>query len=203
MSKNNKLTTEMIQKIVVEYVTTDKKKETIAKKFNVSESTITVIVKRMELNKRKEAYNNEVLEKAIRKCSTRQSRVIYSAVGIIDKHVQRLARLQTENPNLILSSAEIRDVMAILQIISKEHRLDTNQPTDSTVSKVQVMFGDQYIPALKGQQQRSEIVDAEVVEPKPVEPPKQKFHPLAPKEPASEKEEITVEVDSSMIGGII
>lgn len=185
-TKNDECNRRMIEQIALDFVVNELPKREITKKYRVSDAIYSEIVRRMQLVRKRDTYRKNVLDKSLDRCATHQSKIIYKATDILNRHVEKLSQRQREQKNEILSSSEIRDVMGILAIISKEHRLDSDQATERIIERVQVMFPDGFQPIT--QTPRDIIAEAEVVEPKQIEEPVEEC-----------TDEMVVEVDDSVL----
>lgn len=176
------LTRDIINNVALDFIVNEKDKKQIALENNLSENTMNVLIQRLNLSKKRDKYREKVLDKSLERCSTYQSKIIYKATEILHNHVETLSQKTREQGKVMLSSAEIRDVMAILQIISKEHRLDNDKPTDRTIKEVRVSFPEGYTPIT---QKPDVIVEAEFKDIK--------------EEPKEEKVEVVVEIDDDIL----
>lgn len=174
----------VIQNIAVDYITNDMTRANLQKKYNISATALSALITRAQLVRKRETYAKKLLEKSLDKCITKQSMVIVRATSILEEHVKALKAKQRRQKDKMLSSSEIRDVLAILAVVSKEHRLDNDEPTEKIVKQVQVMFPDGFEPITNNQ---DIIAEAEVVEPKTTE----------------DNEEVQVEIDDNITGGIL
>lgn len=181
--KNDEINSDILKEIAVDFIVHEMKQADICKKHNISSRALRHIVDAGKFVKKREAYKKKVLDKALEKCSNQQANIIYKATSLLDKHVNDLYNASCRQKKRELTSAEVRDILGILAVVSKEHRLDNDEPTEKIVKKVQVEFPAGFQPIT---QRRDVIVEAEVVQPKEVEEPKE--------------EEIKVEVDDDIIG---
>lgn len=186
MSKDNfdELTRKKIEEIALDFIVNEKNKSQIISEYNISEGIYYNIVQRMNLIKKRESYRKKVLSKALDRCSTYQSKIIYKATEILHSHVDKLSQKAKQSEHALLSSAEIRDVMAILQIISKENRLDNDKPTDRTIREVKVELPEGFSSIIK---KPEVIVEAE-------------FKDIQEENNEKEEEEVIVEVDDDIMG---
>ena len=140
------LTKKMVEEIALDFIVTDMPISDIKKKYNISDALFSTICNRMALHKKRDSYRNKVLAKSLERCSTYQSKIIYKATEILNTHIEKLSVRQRQQKDQILSSSEIRDVMSILQIVSKEHKLDNDKPTDKIIKEVRVLFPEGFVP---------------------------------------------------------
>ena len=199
MSRTPKKTTsdlnaELIQEICVDFIVNEKTRIELENKYHVSAAALKEIIERFELVERRDEYQNQVLDKALTRCSKYQSEIIYKATEILHNHVVQVSELQKSQKYNILSSSEIRDIMAILSIISKENRLDNEHPTERTVGTVEVEFAGGYqgvqVRDVVNIEQEEEIPEAET---KQIEPP----------QPEEDEDDVEVEFDDEIGGGLI
>jgi len=188
MSKNEislkELTRKIIEQVALDFIVNEKTKKEITVSHNLSDGVAQSLISRLGLVHKREKYRERVLDKALERCSTFQSKIIYKATEILHSHVEKLSVRSREQGKALLSSSEIRDVMAILQIISKEHRLDHDKPTDRTIKEVRVSFPEGYTPITS---KPDVIVDAVIQDVKEEEPVEE------------EKIEVIVEIDDDVL----
>jgi len=179
----DKITQKKLEDIALDFIVNDKTKAEIQRDHNISKYLVDTLIKKMNLVSKKEKYRDKILEKALDRCSTYQSKIIYRATEIINGHIEKLASQQKRSESKLLMSSEIRDVMAILQITSKEYRLDHDKPTDRSIREVKVSFPEGYAPIT----QKQTIVDAE-------------FKDVQKEQEIEEKlEEVEVEIDDNVL----
>jgi hypothetical protein len=178
------LTDKRVEEIALDFIVNDKTKSDIQRDYNLSRHLVSTIVKEMNLLEKRERYKERVLEKSLEKCSSYQSKIIYKATEILNNHIEKLSNKMKEPNAPLLSSSEVRDVMSILQIVSKENRLDNEQPTDRTIKEVKVQFPEGFRPITS---KREVIVDADYKDVKKQEETKEV------------EESIEVEIDNNIL----
>jgi hypothetical protein len=146
--KSNNISRSIVDSFCLDYIINEKSVPELSEKYNFSPVLCHEIVIRMQLVKKRDTYRKRVLDKALNRCATYQSKIIGRATEMLSKHIEALSVKQRQQTQQMLSSNEIKDVMGILQIISKEYRLDNNQPTDNVVKQVQVLFPDNYASSI-------------------------------------------------------
>lgn len=170
MTKNRALeniTSKRLEEIALDYIVNSRKQSELQSKFNLSKHLVSSIIKEMKLVDKRKRYQEKLLEKSLERCSTYQSKIIVKATEIINGHIQKLSDEQKKENAPKLSSSEIRDVMAILQIVSKENRLDNDQPTEKMVKEVKIQFPEGFIPITQNSKP-DVITEAVVVEEKKI-----------------------------------
>lgn len=187
--KIEEITQKKVEEIALDFIVNNKSQSQLQKEYNLSAYFVRTLVEEMNLIKKREKYKEKVLDKSLEKCSNYQAKIIYKATELIHQHIDKLYESQKESDSPILNSAEIRDVMAILQMISKEHRLDHDKPTDRSVKEVMVSFPEGFVPITHN---RPTIV--EDVEFKEVKKEKDS------EEESEDKEEIEVKIDDKILG---
>jgi len=135
-----------LEEIALDFVVNGLTRDEMKQKYNLTEWMYKAIVKNMNLNVKRREYSEKVLDKSIERCSTNQSKIIYKATEILGDHVDKLFKLQKRSGSKILSSTEVRDVMAILQTVGKEHRLDNQKATEIMVGSIKLEFPEGYSP---------------------------------------------------------
>lgn len=149
-----------LEEISLDFIVNELPRREIVNKYHLSDDMLTAIVKQLELHKKRDAYRKKVLDKSLERCSTLQSKIIYKATDMLATHIDDLSKIKKKKPDVPLSSGEIRDVMAIFALISKENKLSNDQATERIVSKVKVEFSDTFVPI---NAEYKEIEEAEVV----------------------------------------
>lgn len=200
----NDLTREIINEIALEFIVNEKSTKDLMDKYNLSKNSILAIIERGNLVQKRDKYREKVLDRSLERCANYQSKIIFKATELLHEHVEKLSQRARKNANSILSSAEIRDVMAILSIISKEHRLDNDKPTDRTIKTVDVQFPEGFIPITR---KPDVIVDADfkdVPKQENEESIRETEHEenSETKQESSEtnEEEVVVEIDDDILG---
>lgn len=137
-----------VEAIALEYVIKCASISEIARKFGVMHSSVKKVVKQLNLEEKRSKYQKEVLSKAIQKCSEKQSDIISRSTDILNIHVKKLQDRQRKlTGDKTLTNNDIRDILAIISIIAKEHRLDNNKATE-IVDNVNVVMPETFFPIL-------------------------------------------------------
>lgn len=172
----NELGEEMLRQFSIDYITKDIPDVKLMEKYNISKCALYVIVNRMDLARKKLAYRDKVLEKALNKLATKQSSTLVKTMDIMLDHIGGIQRIQREGDSPVLPSKIIEDVMKIHEIMLKEKRLNEEKPTENIGLRVTVEMPN--IPVIGS----TVIEDAEYKEVRPpaplaeapqIEPPKQ------------------------------
>lgn len=174
-----------LRKITYDYIVHDMGRGEITVKYNISDYSYHVIVRRCDLVKKREQYRKMVLQKSLEKLADKQSQAICDSVEVMLSHVGSVKEIQRSG---ILPSEIINDVMKIYTVMTKEKRLDEDRPTSNLGITVKVIM-----PEMPHLGQKKPTID--VTQPKPAEPPKPDTQPSA----EAPKQEVSVKVDEGIV----
>ena len=162
------LTTSLLAEISIDFIVNEMSRQGLQKKYNITPWVCDVIVNRNNLVSRREEYRNKVLDKSIDKCSTYQAKMMFKITRLLAKHIDAIDLINQAGKDHKLTSEEVRDMIAILTTISKEKRLNYNEPTEIRDIKVKVSFPEGYQRITKTVEaaavEEAEIVKAAQVE---------------------------------------
>ena len=153
------LTEILIREISIDYITTNMTGQEVQEKYNISPKTWVKIHRRQELAKKREEYKALVLEKDLDLKATKQSRIMNTGLDILEKHQDHLFEKQKKEA---LSETEIKGVRDNFSIISKEHRLDHNKPTDIAVNAIRLEMPQGMRPIVYGPPKDIEVEAKEI-----------------------------------------
>lgn len=143
-----KLYSAKVEAVAIEYIVNGGTIESIVKKYNTTYQTVKKIIKELKLDEKREKYQKKVLFKSLERCAVKQSEIVAKSTDILNIHIKKLHKRQSlMKGDKTLSTNDIRDVMAILAIVSKENRLDNDKATE-IVSGVKVSMPDSFFPIL-------------------------------------------------------
>lgn len=210
--KINDLSTDLIHEICVDFIVNSKTAKELAESYNMGLSSARNIINKFDLLQKQEDYKEHVLQKSVKKCADYHANIIYKSTNILNNHITQMSEKQEKQGEQMLSSADLRDVMSILSLISKEYRLDNDKPTDRSVNSVQLEFAGGY----QGIDQR-DIIDSESTQVKTTEESKdnpqesisdpQENQSQQKKEQESEDEstetEMDIDFENDILGGPI
>ncbi len=165
------LTADLIKQISLDFIVNEMTKIQLMEKYNITRNCCTDIVVRNECVKLRENYRFKVLDKTIDRCSTYQSKTMFKITKLLADHVDAIAIVKKagQGEGKKLTGDEVKDMISILQTISKEKRLDADKPTEIRDVKVKVEFPDGYQPINPAIEVNSkETEEAEIVKPQKI-----------------------------------
>jgi hypothetical protein len=185
------LSSETIKAFAVDFIVHNLSCRDAIAKYHITHGAYYEIRDRMDLIKKRDAYKQKVLDKALNKLAQKQSQILVDTVEILFKHVSAVKNRQATSDFAELDSEVINDIMKIAALLQKEKRLDEDKPTDNVQVKVIVEMPDvMYIgqkPAIPVQHEEAQVVAQEE---KVIEAPKQET-PLT---------DVKVKADDDIVG---
>ena len=159
----------MVKEMLVDYVANSLSLQLLSEKYHISFSLTKSIAVRFKFENRKREYDKKLLDTVLGKAQKQQAAAIVKITAAINTQVNRIIKLQEDNPNYMISSGHMKDLIASLTIFSKEYRLDNDKLTDSVGFNVRVEF-PAHVPIITNNNQRpTDIeVDAEIAEVKEI-----------------------------------
>jgi hypothetical protein len=166
--RDHKLYTEYIKKMLIDYVTNDFTPKQLSEKYKLTSQAVGTIIEKHKFREKRLQYQEKVLQKSVDKLATRHAFILSRITNILWKQVERLEKNMRDDPDRLLDSNRMKEVLTAFAILSKEHRLDTGQSTENQTHVVKVEFGSS-VPIISDNHLQQEmdqpnIVEAQVVD---------------------------------------
>ena len=151
----------LVRSMLVDYVTNGLSGKLLAEKYHISENLTKKISNRFKFENKKKEYDKKLLDTVLGKAQKQQAAIIAKITLAINEQVNRIIKLQDNDPNYIISNNNMKDLISSLTIFSKEYRLDNNKMTESLGFNVRVEF-PQHVPVITDNNKRLRNLDAEI-----------------------------------------
>lgn len=132
---------QLIAEMFHDYSTQDFTYAMLVEKYHISHGTVHNIFKKHSFVKKKFAFQEGLLNESVKNLSSRHAKMLSRLTTIMEKQVERLQLMQRRDKTRILDSSRMKEVLTAFALISKEHRLDNDKPTDNQVMTIKVDMG--------------------------------------------------------------
>jgi hypothetical protein len=163
----------MVKEMLVDYVANSLSHHLLSEKYHISVYLVKKIATRFKFESRKKEYDKKLLDTVLSKAQKQQTAIIAKITMAINNQVNRLIKMQEDNPDFLISSSHMKDLIASLTIFSKEYRLDNDQLTDSVGFTVKVEYPTN-VPIITNNNQRPKDIETEAEEVKEIVAEEQK-----------------------------
>lgn len=147
-----------IKEMLVDYVTNNLSIQLLSEKYHFSTSVTKQIARKFKFESRKKEYDRKLLDIVLGKAQKQQASIIAKITSGMNEQVNRILKKQ-DDPNYIIPSAHMKELVAMLSIFTKEHRLDNDQDTDRIGYTVKVVYPD-HVPIITNNAKKT--IDVEV-----------------------------------------
>lgn len=139
--RDEKLYTQIIKSMMVDYVVNDFTQTKLREKYNLTQKVMESIFQRHKFREKRLQYQEKVLQKSVDKLATRHSFILSRISNILWHQVERLEKNLRDDPDRLLDSSRMKEVLTAFALLSKEHRLDNGESTDNQTHVIKVEFG--------------------------------------------------------------
>lgn len=190
----------MISNMLVDFVVHDMTIANMCTKYHLTSGMVYEIIRTFKFREKKVRYHDRVLEKSLKKLSTRQSAVLLKATMILERQVNRIEKEQLRNPDRLIDPNRMKEVLGAFALLSKEYRLDNGQATDNQNISIKVEMGSN-VPIVSENHLQPEEPKTFDVNEEDIQI-KDEDVEIKKEEPKIEEKEIEDELDNSMFGGL-
>lgn len=148
----------VIKEMLVDYVTNNLSAVLLSEKYHIPVSLVKEVARRYKFETRKKEYDRKLLDIVLGKAQKQQASIIVKITSGMNEQVNRILKMQ-DDPNYIIPSGQMKDLVAMLTIFTKEYRLDNDQETDRVGYTVKVEY-PMHIPIITNNAKKT--VDVEV-----------------------------------------
>lgn len=152
----------LVNKMVVDFVVNDLDSKKLSEKYHIDVFSVKKIIRDHKFEKRKDEYQEKLFSIVLKKTQRRQAATIANVTKIINTQINRILKKQEAEPDYIVSGNQMKDLIAVLAILSKEYRLDHGQSTDNQVHKVVVEMPNN-VPIISENHLKKDVVEVETV----------------------------------------
>ena len=138
---NKQLYSEMVKMMMMDFVVNDFSTTDLVEKYNLSIKAVLTIINQHDFKGKRASYHDKLLTKSIDKLATRQATIYSRITGILERQVERIEQLQRKNPEKLIDSNRMKEVLAAFALVAKEYRLDSDKPTDNSNITIKVDMG--------------------------------------------------------------
>lgn len=154
--------TSLINKMVVDFIVNEFDSKKLSEKYNIDLYAVKKIIKDHKFEKRKSEYQEKLFAVVLSKTQKRQAATIANVTKIINTQVNRILKKQETEPDYMVSGNQMKDLIAVLAILSKEYRLDHGQSTDNQVHKVVVEMPNN-VPIISENHLNKNVIEVESI----------------------------------------
>ena len=132
----------LIHKMMIDYVVHNLSQEKLSEKYQMTNYAVGDIIHTYKFKQKKAKFHDDILKRGLEKLVIRQAYVFQMANVILEKQLRAIRKYQYDNPDKMLDSNRMKEVLAAISILAKEHRLDMGQPTENTNITIKVDIPD-------------------------------------------------------------
>jgi hypothetical protein len=140
-SSNKRIPFDLRASIISEYITSDRSLAELAGMFNVSEGFMEKLSSEEKLVEKRLKFQNKVIDRKVARLATTHVRTLAKVSDVIDTQMNRIMDTQRKDDKKVLEPNRMKEVLTTFALLSKENRLNTDQPTDNSNITIKVEMG--------------------------------------------------------------
>lgn len=141
VEKTFKVPAEFVKSMMIDFVVHDMNSTQLMQKYNLTQQLCIAVIREYKFREKRMTYKNKLLDKALDRLAYRQANILNAVTLILEKQVKRLMKQQAHDPDKLIDSNRMKELIATYAIVTKEHRLNNDQATDNTSLSISVTMG--------------------------------------------------------------